>query len=73
MEVGNRWIFTRTVTNGDGATLLVEPDTVTVIDETVIAGERWFVISRFMLARKQSWRLLRFDPAPWDPGRRRLL
>ncbi|HEX7070294.1 MAG TPA: hypothetical protein VF190_05795 [Rhodothermales bacterium] len=45
LEVGNRWIFERTLTDATGDTLLVEPDTVTIVGDTLIANERWFVVA----------------------------
>lgn len=44
LEVGNRWVLARTVTDATGDTLTVEPDTVTVIGDTTLAGERWFAL-----------------------------
>lgn len=45
LEVGNRWILMRTVTDASGDTLAVKPDTVAVIGDTTLAGERWFALA----------------------------
>ena len=45
LEVGNRWILMRTVTDASGNTLVSEPDTVTVVSDTTLAGERWFALA----------------------------
>ena len=42
LEVGHRWLLVRTVTDADGDTLAVEPDTVAVVGEATFDGERWF-------------------------------
>lgn len=45
LEVGHRWILVRAVTDASGDTLVVEPDTVTVVGDTSLAGERWFALA----------------------------
>lgn len=45
LEVGHRWVFVRTVVAASGDTLTVAPDTVAVVSDTTVDGERWFALA----------------------------